>query len=177
VAGHDEREVFAGLAVPLLRPLYNFARWMARDAHEAEDLVQETYARALKGFASFQPGSDFRAWMFRILRNAFLSARRKQPAAHLSVEAEGEESVLPPTRETPESLMLAGDARQRIRAALGRLPEAYREALLLCDVEEMRYAEIAELLGVPVGTVMSRIARGRKLLRALLAEEQMGATR
>ena len=177
MAKQEERELFAGLAVPLLRPLYNFARWMARDPHEAEDLVQETYARALKGFASFQPGTDFRAWMFRILRNAFLSARKKQNVPHVSVEEEGEEAVLPAAPDTPESLLLAGDARQRIRAALERLPEAYREALLLCDVEEMRYAEIAELLGVPVGTVMSRIARGRKLLRALLAEEQMRASR
>jgi RNA polymerase sigma-70 factor (ECF subfamily) len=178
VAGQDERELFAGLAVPLLRPLYNFARWMARDPHDAEDLVQETYARALKSFASFQPGTDFRAWMFRILRNAFLSARRgAKNAAHVSVEEEGEEMLLPATEETPESLLLAGDTRQRIRAALERLPEQYREAILLCDVEEMRYQEIAELLGVPAGTVMSRIARGRKLLRGLLAEEHMRARR
>lgn len=176
MARHDEREVFAGLALPLLRPLYNFARWMARDPQDAEDLVQETCARALKAFASFQPGTDFRAWMFRILRNAFLSTRKGAQVYHVSVEEEGEDELLPPAPETPESLLLASDTRQRIQAALDRLPSAYREVILLCDVEEMRYREIAELLEVPVGTVMSRVARARKLLRGLLAEEQLGRT-
>ena len=159
--------------MPLLRRLYNFARWLSRDDDEAEDLVQETYVRALKGFGSFQPGTNFSAWMFRILRNAFLNSRRA--AEHLSVDEEGGEALLPVTHATPESLLLNAGTQQQIQAALERLPIEYREVILLCDVEEMRYREIAELLNIPVGTVMSRIARARKALRGMLVEERLRA--
>jgi len=165
---------FEVLAMPLLGRLYNFARWLSRDDAEAEDLVQETYARALKGFGSFQPGTNFAAWMFRILRNAFLTARSgASKRQHISIQEEGEEAVLPSTQETPESLLISARTQQQIQAALERLPEVYREVVLLCDVEEMSYREIAELLQVPIGTVMSRIARARRALRGLLAEQQM----
>jgi RNA polymerase sigma-70 factor (ECF subfamily) len=170
---NDSAELFEGLAVPLLTPLYNFARWLTHDHHEAEDLVQETYARALKGFSSFQPDTNFRAWMYRILRNSFLTSRSGlKMAPHLSVEEEGGEMLLPPERETPESILLNAGTQQQIQAALERLPIVYREVVLLCDVEEMKYQEIAELVGVPIGTVMSRIARARKLLRGMLAEQR-----
>ena len=165
---------FEALALPLLRRLYNFARWLARDEAEAEDLVQETYARALKGFGSFRPGTNFAAWMFRILRNAFLTARSgASQRQHVSIEEEGEENVLPSASETPESLLISARTQQQIQAALERMPESHREVILLCDVEEMSYREIAELLEVPMGTVMSRIARARRALRGLLAEQQM----
>lgn len=168
-------ELFEELAMPLFRPLFNFARWLARDQQEAEDLVQETYVRALKGFASFQPGTNFRAWIFRILRNTFLTSRTgTKSAPHISVDEEEGEALLPAEKETPESILLSSGARECIQAALERLPVAYREVILLCDVEEMKYQEIAELVGIPVGTVMSRISRGRKLLRGMLAEEQLG---
>lgn len=161
--------------MPLFRSLYNFASWLARDKAEAEDLVQETYVRALKGFGSFEAGTNFQAWIFRILRNTFLTSRSGlKMTPHLSVEEEGEEALLPPERETPETILLSASTRQQIQAALERLPVIYREVILLCDVEEMKYQEIAELIGVPVGTVMSRIARGRKLLRGMLAEERLG---
>jgi RNA polymerase sigma-70 factor (ECF subfamily) len=167
---------FEELAMPLFQPLYNFARWLTRDTHEAEDLVQETYARALKGFDTFQPGTNFRAWMFRILRNTFLTSRSGLKAApHLAVEEETEEYLLPAEEHTPETFAMQRSTQQRLQAALEQLPLAYREVILLCDVEELRYQEIAELLQVPVGTVMSRIARGRKLLRGMLAEERMRA--
>jgi RNA polymerase sigma-70 factor (ECF subfamily) len=170
----NQAAAFEELAMPLFRPLYNFAHWLTRDRSEAEDLVQETYVRALKGFSSFQPGTNFRAWMFRILRNTFLTSRTGlKSAPHLSVEEEGEEALLPPSRETPESSLMSATTQQEIQAALERLPVIYREVILLCDVEEMKYQEIAELLAIPVGTVMSRIARGRKLLRGMLAGERM----
>jgi RNA polymerase sigma-70 factor (ECF subfamily) len=136
---------FEELSTPLLRPLYNFARWLTRDTHEAEDLVQEAFARALKGFSGFQPGTNFRAWMFRIVRNTFLSSRANL-AIHLSVEEEGEDVLLPPDPHTPESILMNAGLQQRIQ-------------------------EIASLVGVPVGTVMSRISRARKLLRGMLAED------
>jgi RNA polymerase sigma-70 factor, ECF subfamily len=163
---------FERLAIPLFDSLYNFARWLAQDATEAEDLVQETFRKALHGFSSFELGTDFRAWIFRILRNTFLTSRtglRAKLTTELDLE---DEEVIPVTWETPESLVLATATREALQGALYSLPIAYREAVLLCDVEEMKYQEIAQVLSVPVGTVMSRIARGRKLLRQMLAGER-----
>ena len=159
---------FEQLALPLLDSLYNFARWLTRDQTEAEDVVQEAFTKALRGFSTFTPGTDFRAWMFRILRNVFLTSRSGLQAK-LTVElAPEEEESAAVTWETPESLALASATRGALEAALERLPPRYREVVLLCDVEEMKYREIAEVLSVPVGTVMSRLARGRKLLRQML---------
>jgi RNA polymerase sigma-70 factor (ECF subfamily) len=173
VNDRSQSEAFEVLALPLLRSLYNFAHWLTRDHHQAEDLVQDTYIRALKGFSSFQPGTNFRAWMFRILRNTFLNSRMGQKVVHLSLEDEVEEMEQPATRVTPESELIGERTREQIQAALERLPANFKEVILLCDVEEMKYQEIAELLEVPIGTVMSRIARGRKLLRGMLAEAQL----
>ena len=156
-----------------MRPLYNFAHWLTRDTHEAEDLVQDAYVRALKGFSTFQPGTNFKGWMFRILRNTFLSARMGSKATHVSLDDEDEEIELPAMTGTPESSLLGERTRQQIQSALERLPNNFKEVILLCDVEEMKYQEIAELLEIPLGTVMSRIARGRKLLRGMLAEAQL----
>lgn len=170
----SDPEAFEQLAVPLLHRLYNLARWLSRNETEAEDLVQETYARALKGFRSFEPGTNFPAWMFRILRNIFLTSRTGLKAApHISIDEEGEEELLLTTPGTPESVLISATTQHQIQAALERLPVRYREVVLLCDVEEMKYRDIAEVLNIPIGTVMSRIARGRKLLRGMLAEERL----
>ena len=171
-AGVELGQSFEELATPLLRPLYNFARWLARNDHEAEDLVQETFAKALKSFSSFQQGTNFQAWMFRILRNTFLTSRSRTQN-FVSVEEEGEDALLPPERHTPESILLNAGLHERLQAALERLPIQFREVLLLCDVEEMKYQEIAEMLELPIGTVMSRISRARKLLRGMLAEDEL----
>jgi len=158
--------------MPLFDSLYNFARWLAQDETEAEDLVQEAYLKALNGFASFEPGTDFRAWIFRILRNTFLTSRTGL-RAKLTVPLEPEEEeMVAVTWETPESLALASVTRETIQAAIEQLPIAYREVILLCDAEEMKYQEIAQILAVPIGTVMSRLSRGRKLLRQMLAGER-----
>jgi RNA polymerase sigma-70 factor (ECF subfamily) len=155
--------------MPLLDALFNFARWLTHDPTEAEDLVQETFAKALRGFDSFTAGTDFRAWMFRILRNTFLTSRTGlQAKLTVPLEAEDEAPVAI-TWETPESLALASASREALQAALEELPIAYREVILLCDVEEMKYKDIAEVLSIPIGTVMSRLARARKLLRQMLA--------
>lgn len=176
----DDNALFEELAMPLFDPLYNFARWLTRDREEAEDLVQETYAKALKGFATFQQGTNFRAWMFRILRNAFLNSRTGLAPAR-TVRLEDEEEGAPPpsatVRETPESLLLRVDDIENVRAAIEQLPVFYREAVLLADVEEMSYQEIAETLSIPIGTVMSRIARGRKGLREVLSRKYQEARR
>jgi len=164
---------FEELAMPLFASLYNFAHWLAQNRDEAEDLVQETYMKALKGFNSFQQGTNFRAWMFRILRNTFLTSRS---GLKQSAPLEEEEAALPAVEETPESLLLARVDREQIESALEQLPAHHREVILLCDVEEMSYQEIAETLNVPVGTVMSRLSRARRNMRELLASKTQGAS-
>lgn len=160
---------FAELALPLFDSLYNFAHWLAQDRTEAEDLVQETYAKALRAFASFEQGTNFRAWMFRILRNTFLNSRTALAAVHTAAWGGDEDaSALPLDPETPESIFLEHADRQTIQEAIEKLPVAFREVLLLSDVEEMSYREIAEALAIPIGTVMSRLARARSELRKSL---------
>ena len=173
----DKAAEFEQLAMPLFTPLYNLAHWLTQDRSEAEDLVQETYAKALKGFDSFQPGSNFRAWIYRILRNTFLTSRTGMKAANtISLDDdEDSQSLAPVTTETPESVLLAQSDAQSIQAALSQLPVAHREVIVLCDVEEMSYREIAEALSVPIGTVMSRLARARKAMRQLLTQRVTGA--
>jgi RNA polymerase sigma-70 factor (ECF subfamily) len=159
-------ESFEQLAMPHFERLYNFACWLTQDRQEAEDLVQETYAKALKGFSSFQPGTNFRAWIYKILRNAFLTSRTGLKAtATVPLDLEGEEETLPAANETPESILLRRSDGQLVQRALEQLPVAYREVLLLCEVEEMSYQEISATLAIPIGTVMSRLSRGRKALR------------
>jgi RNA polymerase sigma-70 factor (ECF subfamily) len=167
---------FEDLALPLFDQLYNFARWLTQDTAEAEDLVQETYAKALRGFGSFQLGTNFRAWMYRILRNSFLSSRTGLRTT-VPLEDEEQEQVLPAESATPESLLLAQADREMVQAALSELPVHFREILLLCEVEEMSYQEIAETLAIPAGTVMSRLFRARKALRGLLQQKLEGGRR
>jgi RNA polymerase sigma-70 factor (ECF subfamily) len=169
-------ETFEELAMPLFERLYNFACWLTKDRHEAEDLVQETYAKALKGFSSFQPGTNFRAWIYRILRNAFLTSRTGLKAAATEpLEVDGEEVNLPAVKETPESILLQRSDWQLVQQGLERLPVAYREVLLLCEVEEMSYQEIAAALAIPIGTVMSRLSRARRALRDAVQKQVAGA--
>jgi RNA polymerase sigma-70 factor (ECF subfamily) len=157
---------FEELAMPLLDRLYNFAHWLAGNREEAEDLVQETFAKALKGFSSFQPGTNFRAWIYRILRNTFLTSRTGlKSAATVPLDSEGDNDTLPATQSTPESILLERLDHQLAREALDQLPVHYREILLLCEVEEMSYQEISATLAIPAGTVMSRLSRARRALR------------
>ena len=155
--------------------LYSYAMVLTRNRAQAEDLVQETYAKALKGFPSFQPGTNFRAWIYKILRNAFLTSRTGLKAADtVPLDLEGEEEILPAVKETPESILLQRLDGQLVQQALEQLPVAYREILLLCEVEEMSYQEISATLAIPMGTVMSRLSRARKTLRSLRPQFQKG---
>lgn len=164
---------FEQLALPLFDQLYNFACWLTQDRQEAEDLVQETYTKALKGFGSFQPGTNFRAWIYRILRNTFLTSRTGLRTV-VPLDFEGEDEKLPASGETPESILLGQFDRQLVRDALDRLPVAHREVILLCDVEEMSYQEISQALSIPMGTVMSRLSRARQALRRTIHAMQKG---
>lgn len=164
---------FEDLAMPLFDQLYNFARWLTQDTAEAEDLVQETYAKALRGFSSFQVGTNFRAWMYRILRNSFLSSRTGLKTT-VAIDDEDQETILIDGRPTPEGMAIERSNREVVQQALAELPVHFREILLLCEVEEMSYQEIAQTLAIPEGTVMSRLSRARKALRALLQQKFAG---
>jgi len=164
---------FADLALPLFDQLYNFAHWLTRDPAEAEDLVQETYTKALRGFSGFELGTNFRAWIFRILRNSFLTSRT---GLKLATSSEEDLEALTSEEPSPEDLLIHEANRDLVRQALTDLPVAAREILLLCDVEEMAYEEIAQVLAIPIGTVMSRLHRARKALRSRILEQSKGAS-
>jgi RNA polymerase sigma-70 factor (ECF subfamily) len=170
---------FEELAMPLFDSLYNFASWLVHNKSNAEDLVQETYLKALRSFASFQPGTNFRAWMFRILRNTFLSSRSTLDR-RLTVEIDSEDDapVLPAASDTPESLLIERSQENAVQSAIEQLPVTFREVLLLCDVEDASYREISEILSIPIGTVMSRLGRARKAVRdSLLGVPKAGLSK
>ena len=172
----DERlpaTTFEDLALPLFDQLYNSAHWLTQDRTEAEDLVQETYTKALRGFSSFQVGTNFRAWMYRILRNSFLNSRAGLKAT-VTFDETDLETASHTDGATPESILLGQADREMVQRALTELPVHFREILLLCEVEEMSYQEIAETLAIPAGTVMSRLFRARKALRGLLEAKIQG---
>jgi len=165
---------FEELVMPLFDQLYNFAHWLTQDRSEAEDLVQETYAKALRGFSSFQAGTNFRAWIYRILRNTFLTSRTGLKA---NVPLEFDEDSEPAADiGTPETVLIERSQQQMVQQALEEMPIHFREILLLCEVEEMSYQEIAATLAVPMGTVMSRLSRARAALRNLLQQKLAGTT-
>ena len=170
-SSHDDPPLagFEELALPLFDSLYNFARWLVHNSNDAQDLVQETYLKALRSFASFQPGTNFRAWIFQILRNTFLSSRSKlERRMTVALDSENDGSELAVDTETPETILMHRSSSQLVQRAIDDLPVHYRETLLLCEVEEMSYQEIAEILSIPIGTVMSRLARARKAVRESL---------
>jgi RNA polymerase sigma-70 factor (ECF subfamily) len=159
--------------MPLFGRLYNFAHWLTQDRAEAEDLVQETYVKALKGFPSFRPDTNFRAWIYQILRNTFLTSRTGlKAAATMPLDPENDQEILPVAEKTPESILLQRSDQQLVQEALGRLAVPYREVLLLCEFEEMSYQEISATLAIPLGTVMSRLSRARRALRTAVQELQ-----
>jgi RNA polymerase sigma factor (sigma-70 family) len=154
---------FEGLAIPLFDSLYNFARWLAQNQNDAEDLVQETYLKAFRSYASFEPGTNFRAWIFQIMKNTFLGSCSKLER-RMTLAMDSEED-LPTTSATPESLLIGRSDIDAVRSAIEQLPVIFREVILLADVEDASYREIAEILSIPIGTVMSRLARARKMVR------------
>jgi RNA polymerase sigma-70 factor, ECF subfamily len=162
---------FEELATPLFEQLYDYACWLTRDDSEAEDLVQETYLKAFRGFGSFTAGTNFRAWIYRILRNTFLTSRSGLRAApQLSIDDDPEDYEQLGDGRTPETLFLGRATADALRHAIEALPLPFREVLLLSDVENMSYKEIGETLSIPVGTVTSRLLRARRRVRDALRE-------
>ncbi len=169
-----DRPGFEEQALPYLRQLYPAAVRLTHSQCEAEDLVQETFTRAYTKFSQFQQGTNLRAWLYRIMFSTFCSTRRKRasrPSETLTADVHGQASnaaALPMARSA-EAQALENLAASPVMRALGELPEAFKTVVYLADVHGYHYAEIAELMGTPVGTVMSRIYRGRQMLRTRLS--------
>jgi RNA polymerase sigma-70 factor (ECF subfamily) len=169
------KERFERDALPLLGQLYPAALRLTRNPSDAEDLVQETYLRAYRGFSGFREGTNLRAWMYRILTNTFINTYRKKQREPVTVADEdiedwylyeklGESGV----EASAETTVLDRIPDEDVQGALEAIPEGFRLAVLLADVEGFSYKEIAEILGIPMGTVMSRLHRGRRALEKAL---------
>ena len=164
---------FEELILPLLPSLYNDAFWLSRSSANAEDLVQETLLKALRGFSLFEPGTNFKAWIFQILRNTYLTslsglAARRTVALEDELNEDGEYPEGAIDLQSPELSLIQTRNRAALQAAMEKLPTPSLEVLLLCDVEQMKYKEIANVLEIPIGTVMSRVARARASVRRSL---------
>ena len=170
---------FNSQVMPFVDSLYNTAYRMTRSAEDAEDLVQETFFKAYKYYDKFEEGTNLKAWLFKILKNTFINNYRKRKLEPRSVDfAEIEESfenqvsedASKPSLKNPEEELLENVLDEDVQQALDKLPPDYRMVVLLADLEGFSYKEIAEILEVPVGTVMSRLYRGRRLLEAAMLE-------
>ena len=167
---------FEAAAMPFVDSLYNTAYRMTRNSEDAEDLVQETYLKAYKYYDKFKEGTNFKAWLFKILKNTFINSYRKRQSEPLksdfadiedAFETQVSEEVTAKAKN-PEQELLEDVLDEDVQRALEELPDDYRMAVILADLEGFSYKEISEILEVPLGTVMSRLYRGRKLL-----EEEM----
>lgn len=168
-------DAFASEALALMDALYGTALRLTRHADRAQDLVQDTYLKAFRARSRFAAGTNLKAWLYTILHNTWRNARRDQARSRVEFDSDAVEEAGhapldggPP--ESPEALLLRASVDAELQAALDTLPEAFRAAVWLRDVEELSYQEIADVLAIPLGTVMSRISRGRRQLYERLQE-------
>ncbi|HXI04612.1 MAG TPA: sigma-70 family RNA polymerase sigma factor [Candidatus Saccharimonadales bacterium] len=176
----DRRAEFEETAIPHVHALYGIALKMTRRREEAEDLVQETLLRAFRFFHRYEAGTNIKAWLIRIMRNLFINRYRKRQREPEPVDTGGAEEVLESLMESaspqhssgasPEEILASGSVDEEIERALASLPDEYRIVLLLSAMEELSYKEIAAVLECPIGTVMSRLHRARRMMQAKLME-------
>ncbi|KAB1645666.1 MULTISPECIES: sigma-70 family RNA polymerase sigma factor [unclassified Pseudoclavibacter] len=184
LSADERRELFQQQAMPFIDQLYGVAMRMTRNPSDAQDLVQETYAKAFQAFGSFRQGTNLKAWLYRILTNTYINTYRKKQRTKgtESIDAleewqmGGAESATATSSRSAEIEALDRMPESQVKEALQNLPEDFRLAVLLADVEGFSYQEIADVMKTPIGTVMSRLHRGRKLLRTELADyaKQLG---
>ncbi len=172
--GARDRVHFEEEALALADQVYRVARGVSRSKEEAEDLMQETYARAFRSWESFTPGTNLRAWLLRILTNLNIDrGRRAQRTPDSQPLEEGDYFLynrLDPTNESDEERILERLSQDHVAEALAAVPHDFRDVLVLVDIGEFSYAEAAQILDIPIGTVMSRLHRGRRILKQQLAE-------
>ena len=171
---HPERDGFAREAMAHMQALYGAAVYMTRNSHEAEDLVQETYLKAHRFWDRYQPGTNCKAWLFRIMTNTFINRNRKKTRSFALLDEVDTDEAAPALYEgssfysTPEKAYLGRLMPDEVKAAIEALPESFRVPVVLADLQDFSYKEIAEITDCPVGTVMSRLHRGRKRLQEVL---------
>jgi RNA polymerase sigma-70 factor (ECF subfamily) len=169
MADDENRKRFETLAMPHLDAAYNLARWLTRNDHDAEDVLHEAVLRAIRYMGSFR-GDSARPWLLQIVRHtcwAWLKSNR--PAEHVAIDDDDAWSeVAAPADDEPPALAMRKADRERINEAIAALPIPYREVLVLREFEDLAYIDIARIADIPIGTVMSRLARARRLMRAAL---------
>jgi len=167
---HDQKKLdgFEAIVLPQLGAAYNLARWLTRNDHDAEDVVQEAYLRAFRFFDGFR-GGDVRAWLLTIVRNTYYTWLSSNRLRDLSAPLEDEDWELESDAPDPELNAIQTSERDRLEHAIEALPAEFREVLTMREIEEMSYKEISDIVGIPIGTVMSRLARARKRLQRCLA--------
>jgi RNA polymerase sigma-70 factor (ECF subfamily) len=165
--GAEERERFEQALLPHLDAAYNLARWLTRDDHDAEDLVQAAYLRALKSFGGFQ-GANARAWLLTIVRNACYTWLEQKRARGVAMAFDEDIHGVESDATDPEKCLLREEDQQAVRRAVEALPPELREVIVLRELEGLSYKEIAAIAGIPLGTVMSRLARARERLHRRL---------
>jgi RNA polymerase sigma factor (sigma-70 family) len=162
---------FEEAALPHLRAAYNLARWLTRNETDAEDVVQEAYLRAYKHFGSFH-GGDGRPWLFAIVRNTCFTWMQHNRSRELTIPLDDDLHEIESKDLNPEALLLQSADTQMVRQALEELPVEFREVLVLRELEGLSYKQIADVADIPMGTVMSRLARARKRLQQILASRE-----
>ncbi|MGD0462970.1 MAG: sigma-70 family RNA polymerase sigma factor [Tepidisphaeraceae bacterium] len=162
---------FRKKALGHLDEAYNLARWLTRDGHDAEDIVQEAVLRALRGFASFR-GDDARAWLLTIVRNTCYTWLKRQRTHETFIDAEADVDSVETDNADPFSVLSRNIQTEQLRLAVEALPPEFREVIVLKDLQGLSYREIAKIVAVPIGTVMSRLARGRRRLAERLCAEK-----
>jgi RNA polymerase sigma-70 factor, ECF subfamily len=166
----DDRRRFAQLALPHLDAAYNLARWLTRNDHDANDVVQEAYLRAMRHFGGFR-GERARPWLLQIVRHTCYSWLKENRPAEVAASDEADEAWLntaSPADDEPPNLVQRKADREQINRAIAALPVAFREVLVLREMEDLSYKEIARIADIPLGTVMSRLSRARSLLQQAL---------